>query len=440
MRAGTGGMMLDPNGQLTRLVLERIPQERSADVELLDLSDEAYPPALNLLACAPSQANVQVEALCGIFRRLFARFWGPRQEDIFRSALATLLMSPHAPGEEPTLADVLFLLSEPDRRARYRAGDPIALGQFWRQWEALSEGQRQLALAPLANKLRSLLGNPALRNILCQPGCPDLKQTIAQGGWLLVSLPASLDEDGADLIGSVLIYRAWQAAQQLGPLIADERPPFLCLVDECHRFCKLPQGLASSLAQARGLGLGFVLAHQNLAQLQDHGLAEAVEANCQTKLCFALEPADARRMAAHFEPRLSAYDLQHLGAYRVACRVMHEGRQLPAATAATLPVPTETSGDPAGVIRARAHERSTERTVVEAAILDRYGSIQEPPSGRAAADMTWGDDPNEGGPSGSPSGGPPDGPHPKPGIPRQRGDHAPGKTPTEIKSLSRRQP
>ena len=128
------------------------------------------------------------------------------------------------------------------------------------------------------------------------------------------------------MIGSVLLHRAWQAAQRLGPLAQSDRPPFLCLVDECHRFCHLPQGMASALAQARGYGLGFVLAHQHLAQVSDHGLVEAIDANCQTKICFALQATDAKRMAPHFQPRLDAYDLQHLGSYTIACRVLHDAR------------------------------------------------------------------------------------------------------------------
>ena len=93
-----------------------------------------------------------------------------------------------------------------------------------------------------------------------------------------------------------LLHRAWPAVQRLGPLAHSDRRPFLSLVDECHRFCHLPQGIASALAQARGYGLGFVLAHQHLAQVADHGLLEAIDANCQTKICFALQAADARRL------------------------------------------------------------------------------------------------------------------------------------------------
>jgi hypothetical protein len=301
-----------PTGELTALTLARIPIERTGDVDVLDLGDAGYPPALNLLACTPGEGDAHAQAICGIFARLFSRFWGPRTEDILRSALTTLLCGRDLAGPAPTLADVLTLLSDPGERARYRAGDPVALDVFWRQWQTLSEQARVQALAPLSNKLRALLGNRQLRNMLCQPTAPDLTERISGGRWLLVSLPQTLGEDAADLIGSVLLHRAWQAAQRLGPLALADRPPFLCVVDECHRFCHLPQGMANALAQARGYGVGMVLAHQNLAQLKDSELAETVDANCQTKVCFGLGAADAKRMAVHFEPRLDAHDLLHL--------------------------------------------------------------------------------------------------------------------------------
>lgn len=386
IRAGMGGMVLDPTGELTGSILSRIPRGRREEVDLLDLGDESHPPSLNLLACRPGEGDEQAQAVCGIFARLFARFWGPRTEDILRSALTTLLCGRDPDGEAPTLADVLTLLSDPGERSRYRASDPVALDVFWRQWQTLSEPARVQALAPLSNKLRALLGNRTLRNMLCQPAAPDLTDTITQGRWLLVSLPQTLGEDAADMIGSVLLHRAWQAAQRLGPLAHSDRPPFLCVVDECHRFCHLPQGMATALAQARGYGVGLVLAHQHLAQLADRELGEAIDANCQTKLCFALQAADAKRMAPHFQPRLDAYDLQHLGSYTVACRILHEARELPAATAATLPPPKPTPGDMAALIRKRARDHAAERRAIEASIRARYGRIEQPPPGRAQAD------------------------------------------------------
>jgi hypothetical protein len=423
IRAGMGGIVLDPTGELTTLTLARIPAERVEDVDLLDLGDTSHPPALNLLASTPGDGDAHAHAICGIFARLFSRFWGPRTEDILRSALTTLLCGRDPAVPAPTLADVLTLLSDPGERTRYRASDPVALDVFWRQWQTLSEQARVQALAPLSNKLRALLGNRQLRNMLCQPTAPDLTARINAGRWLLVSLPQTLGEDAADLIGSVLLHRAWQAAQRLGPIALADRPPFLCLVDECHRFCHMPQGMATALAQARGYGVGMVLAHQNLAQLKDSELAEAVDANCQTKLCFGLGAADAKRMAVHFQPRLEAHDLLHLSAHTIACRVAHEHHQLPAATATTEPPPPSTRGDTASVVRGRARANASDRRAVEAAIGQRYGRIEQPPPGHAHADEQE-VDPGSAGvpPFGPPFGAPTEGGPPARGIPRQHSD------------------
>jgi TraM recognition site of TraD and TraG len=433
IRAGMGGIVLDPTGELTENILTRIPRERQEDVDLLDLGDEAHPPALNLLACPAGEGDAQAQAICGIFARLFARFWGPRTEDILRSALTTLLVGRDPAGPAPTLADVLTLLIDPGERSRYRASDPVALDVFWRQWQTLSEPARVQALAPLSNKLRALLGNRALRNMLCQPAAPDMRERIKHGRWLLVSLPQTIGEDAADLIGSVLLHRAWQAAQRLGPLAFADRPPFLCLIDECHRFCHLPQGMATALAQARGYGLGLVLAHQHLAQVADHELDEAIDANCQTKICFALAAADAKRMAPHFQPRLDARDLQHLGSYTIACRILHDARELPAATATTLPPPKLTPGDTAGAIRQRARAHASERRAVEATIRDRYGRIEQSPPGRVQADELDREpldvDRSQGAPLDAPFDAPSDGAPPPPATPHHDRDLRPHENP-----------
>jgi hypothetical protein len=401
-RLELGAMYVEPKGDAIGALCRRIPAERLDDVVLLDFGDEAYPPALNLLTCAPGEEDIHAEALVGIFRRLFGRYWGPRSEDILRSALLTLLANRRPDRPAPTLADVLNLLSDPAEKARHPIADPVALDQFWRQWQALSTGQREAALAPVANKLRSFLGRRALRNILCQEQAPDLEQLIRRRKLVLVSLPSRTLGDAADLVGSVLVHRLWQAAQRLGP--HPNRPPYLCLVDEAHRFCRLPGGLAEALAEARGYRLGFILAHQNLAQLTDADLAEAVHANTQTKLCFSLPPLDAHRMAGHFAPRLDEDDLTLLGRYRIACRISHDGRQLPTATATTEPLaaPVRASGE----IGVRADAPS--RIEVEAGIRARYRrNIDPPSSGRGDPDSDPpGDERNAGTPSGPPFGPP----------------------------------
>ena len=307
---------------------------------------------------------------------------------------------------------MLALLTDPAERGRYSVRDPVALAQFWRQWNEFSTGQREQALAPLSNKLRAFPSQRQIRNVLCQPEAPDFEQIVADGRILVCSLPKGvLGPDAASLIGSVITYRLWHAAMRLGPAI--DRRPFLCLIDEFHQFCHLPQGLAEALAEARGYRLGFVLAHQHLGQLDDREFLEAVEANCQTKICFGLPPSDAKRMARHFAPRLDEYDLEDLGPFQIACRIAHGGRQLPAATARTLPLPERTSDDPEFAIRRRTQAFARTRTEVEAMLAKQFGRAEEPPAGRAEADAPS--------PPGSPPGPPPDG-----GPPRGRDPHGVG--------------
>jgi len=412
IEAGYGVVLLDPKRDLVQALLQRMPPSRVDDVELLDLGDESHPPALNLLACRLEEADLHVEALAGIFRRLFTRFWGPRSEDILRAALATLLTGGRTGAPAPTLADVLALFTDPAERGRYSVRDPVALAQFWRQWNKFSSGQREQALAPLSNKLRAFLSQRQLRNVLCQPEAPDFEQIVADGRILVCSLPKGvLGPDAASLIGSVITYRLWHAAMRLGP--TTDRPPFLCLIDEFHQFCHLPQGLAEALAEARGYRLGFVLAHQHLGQLDDRELLEAVDANCQTKICFGLPPGDSKRMARHFAPRLDEYDLEHLGPFQIACRIAHGGRQLPAATAKTLPLPHRAAGDPEFTIRRRTQAFARTRAEVEELLVEQFGRQDEPPPGRAEADDLS--------PSGSPPGSPPDG-----GLPPGRDPHGGG--------------
>lgn len=430
-RLGLGAMYAEPKGDAIDAIRQRIPKERINDVVLLNFADEEHPPALNLLACALGEEDIHAEALVGIFARLFGRYWGPRSEDILRSAFGTLLAHRQPGRPAPTLADVLYLLTDPAEKARHPVtSDPVALGQFWRQWQALSVGQREQALAPVANKLRAFLGRRALRNILCQEKAPDFERIIRERKLVLVSLPSRTLGDAADLVGSVLIYRLWQAAQRLGP--DPNRPPYLCLVDEAHRFCRLPGGLAQALAEARGYRLGFMLAHQHLAQLGDQDLAEAVHANTQTKLCFSLPPLDARRMAGHYAPRLDENDLGRLGRYRIACRISHDGRQLPAATATTQPLPPATVSDD----RIGVRKDAPSRAAVEAAILARYGrNTEPPPGGRGDPDSNLpsghndspSPDPDLGGvPSGPPFGPPFDGGPPAGAS--AHGDGGPGES------------
>ena len=112
-------------------------------------------------------------------------------------------------------------------------------------------------------------------------------------------------------------------------------------------------------------------------------------------------------MEAHYLPRLGEDDLRRLGRYRLACRMSHDGRQLPAATTVAVPLPPPRAINPADRIRAAVRARALTRWEVEARLGERYGRP----------------DPGEGGGSAAPDAGPPPGPPSTPppeGGPRSR--------------------
>ena len=78
-----------------------------------------------------------VDHVVSVFARIFAAWWGPRTDDVLRSACATLCQLPGA-----TLTDVPVLLADRRFRAPLVAGlsQRSGLKGFWDGYDALSPG------------------------------------------------------------------------------------------------------------------------------------------------------------------------------------------------------------------------------------------------------------------------------------------------------------
>jgi hypothetical protein len=340
--AGRGVVVIDPKGDLVDDILARLPQRSLGRLVVIDPGETAAPAALNVLDGA--DAEVAVDQVCGVFARIFSAWWGPRTDDVLRSALATLVLLPGA-----TLADVPRLLTDAGWRAPLVAQissgarrDAAGLSGFWDHFEALSAGGQAQVIGPVMNKLRAVLGRSFARNLLGTVRSSFDMAAILDGGTLLVRLPkGKIGEDTARLVGSLVIARTWQAATARAGQAT--RPDAVAYVDECQNFLNLPGTLADVLAEARGYHLGLVLAHQHLGQLP-RDLAEAISANARNKIYFSCSPEDARVLARHTEPAVAATALSRLGDHRIAVRLVRAGRDLSAFTLATRPMPPAIPG------------------------------------------------------------------------------------------------
>ena len=346
--AGRGAVLIDPKGNAVADILARLPEDAAGRVVLFDPDDRGAPPCLNMFQGDGTGADtdVIVDNLTGIFRRIYAAFWGPRTDDLFRSICLTLLGSVPPGSGQVTLADIPALLTDEAMRRRVTATirDPVLRG-FWSWWEELSPASQAAVAGPLMNKLRAfLLRKFARQAIAAGPSTFDMSAVLDGGGLLLARLPkGTLGEETAQLVGSFLVARTWQAAARRARLPQHARPDAALYIDECQNFLNLPYPLQDMLAEARAYRLAVVMAHQDLAQLPAD-LREGISANARSQVIFSVSPEDARQLERHTLPQLTAHDLSHLGAWQAAARLVAGSAEQAAFTLRTEPLPPAIPG------------------------------------------------------------------------------------------------
>ncbi|WP_159944696.1 type IV secretory system conjugative DNA transfer family protein [Nocardiopsis sp. FR6] len=344
--AGRAGLVIDPRGDLVTDILARLPEHAIDKVVLFDPDDKAPPPRLNLLQ--GGDPDFTSDTVVGIFRRIYAEYWGPRTDDILRAATLTLT---RAGDPKLTLGDVPRLLADDDLRRKVmdkvaaRHGPDEALEDFWGWYCGLTVSARSSVTGPVLNKLRTALLRRWVRQVAASgPSTVDLPSLFDTGHLVLLRLPKGrLGEDTSSLIGSFALAATWQAVTARIHTPEHQRKDLCAYVDECQNFLNLPGSLEDMLAEARGYRLGLTLAHQELGQLPAD-LRKAVSANARTKVYFTASPDDAASLQQHTLPVLGAYDLTHLGAYQAVVRPLVGAREQGAATVRTRPLPAETGG------------------------------------------------------------------------------------------------
>jgi hypothetical protein len=361
MAAGRAVVVIEPKSDLITAVLERIPTERVNDVVLIDPTDNQRPVGLNPLQLNGRSPELAADQLLGLFHSLYAAHWGPRTHDILGASLLTLARTPGM-----SLAALPLLLTDAGFRRRILRGvdDPIGLAPFWSAYEAWSEAERAAAIAPVMNKLRPLLLRPELRAIIGQAdGGFDLRRIFTERKILLVNLSKGLlGPETSALLGSLVVALLWQAILGRSAIPSERRHPVLVYVDEFQDYLHLPLDFADALAQARGLGVGFIVAHQHMHQL-DPAMRSAVLANAQSRIAFRLPSEDARVIAA--SSALDPEDFQSLGAFEAYGQLVASAAVQPWCSLRSLP-PSEPSTDPALVRATSRLAYGRDRAAVEA--------------------------------------------------------------------------
>jgi hypothetical protein len=386
MQAGFGLVVIDARGDLIPDVLNRVPVDRHDDVIVIDPSETAQPIGFNILGCGTrgeQERERAVDHVLHIFQDLYRSSWGPRTADVLRAGLLTLTSTRARDGSAFTLCELPELLVNRQFRA-FVTGQPSiqgALSSFWQWYEGLSEAHRAEVIGPVLNKLRAFVLKTPLRLLLGQSEGLDLSEVFTRRRIVLVPLSkGTLGSETAQLIGSLLVASLWQVTLQRVQVAPERRRPAWLYADEFQETVRLPIDLADMLAQARGLGLGLILAHQHLGQLPE-AVKTAVLSTARTQVLFQLDYDDARAMEKRFAP-LSHQDLMGLGQYEIALRPCVGGRTASPVTGTTLPL-SEPIADADALAKAARERCGVPRAEVEAVLAARVqGAAAERGYGR----------------------------------------------------------
>ncbi len=353
IRRGEGCALIDPHGDLAERVLDLVPSHRLNEVVLLDAADDQHPLGWNPLECHDPRARPLVAAgVLGTFRKVFSEFWGPRLEHVFRNTLLALLEV-----EGTTLLGVVRMLVDENYRARIvaRVHDPLVRFYWTREFPAYGASFSAEVVAPVQNKVAAVLTSPLLRNILGQKRSTVTAGEIMDNRRIFIANVAKgrIGEDASAMLGAVLTASFQLAAYARASMPPAVRTPFTLMIDEFASF--VSESFAELLAESRKYGLGLVLSHQYLAQL-DGGLHAALLGNAGTLIAFRLGADDAKVIGEEFAPEVEPRDLVRLDRYHVALRLAVHGVSTRAFTATTQPPAAELVGR-AATIRAISNER-----------------------------------------------------------------------------------
>jgi len=292
---GRGVGVLDLHGDLTHSLLAYLATSsaaRSRPLYLLDPSARAGAPGFNPLEVPPGvEPFGHMLELLGVFKKIWAEFWGPRMEEILRNSLLALME------ERLTLLELQPFLT--DREFRLRVVGKLqnpGVREFWlARFERLSKQAQAAYVEPVLNKAGAFTSDPYLRALLGQEKSTiNLRRIMDRGDVLLVNLAKGQLKENALLLGALLVTKLQLAALSRSLLPEGRRRPFYLYIDEFQNFATDTFG--EILAEARKYGLSLTVAHQHLDQLPSD-LKAALLGNVLTEIVFQVSLKDAKALA-----------------------------------------------------------------------------------------------------------------------------------------------
>ena len=337
---GFGCAVLDPHGDLTDEILKTIPKHRLKDVVIFDPSDMDHPPSFNPMIPIRPELKVRVMlSFLDTFKRVFGDSWSEKMDHLLRYAVNALLNIPGA-----SIVSLRRLLSDEEFRMEVIKRSPDeSVRRFWEvEYPSRRQEFEEGPVSQLLNRLDELLATDMIRNILGQPtNTFDFREFIDSRKIVLFKVSKGvLGAENASLLGSLIIWKLYEAAMSRADIPVESRQDFYFYVDEFQNFAT--QSFGEILSESRKYRLCLTFANQFLGQLPPQ-VKETVFGNVANLVCFRVGAEDGSTVAQEFKPRFSTEDLLNLPLRDFYVKMSIDGEVQEAFSGRTLDVPRSNS-------------------------------------------------------------------------------------------------
>lgn len=298
MKLGHGACLIDPHGDLYRDLLRFAIEYRFVDrVIPFDLTEDEYVLGFNPISYQGdiSFKAKQLREACGkawgvenwddtprLARWLYSVFYVLLEQNLSMLDALTLVHLSHTPKR----AEIVKKIRHPQ------------IKHLFQELEQMRPSEIREQLESSYNRLFEFLNNSVIRKMFSQKHSINFRTLMKEGKILLCNLSTRnerLSKDDRNLLGTLLLHEFYSNS-----LLREqhERTPFYLYIDEFSNFVSLD--VAQGLAETRKFKLGYVLAHQDLAQLKefDERLFKAVMTNTRSKIvCGGLNDEDRELLA-----------------------------------------------------------------------------------------------------------------------------------------------
>jgi hypothetical protein len=306
---GRGCAVLDPHGDLVDEILRLIPQHRVNDVVLFDPSNKDFAPSFNPMAPVRPELKLRVAmSFLDSFKRVFGADWSERMDHVLRYAVLGLLSAPGS-----NLVSLRRMLADEKFRGDIvRQARDESVKRFWlREFVARRKEFEEGPMSRLLNRLDELLATDTVRHILGQDtNLFDFRDLMDSQKIVLMKVSKGvLGSENATLLGSMLVWKIYEAAMSRADIAAEDRQDFSLYVDEFQNFAT--ESFGEILSEARKYNLSLTFANQFLSQLPG-SIRKTIFGNVANLLSFRVGADDASAVSAEFAPAFGDSDLVNL--------------------------------------------------------------------------------------------------------------------------------